>query len=50
MSEMRREEIVKWKSEMYVKGLKTNTGKMNIMFCCTRTEKVEVKKCISKVS
>jgi len=37
------DKIVKWKSGLEAKGLKTNTGKMKEMFSCSMKDKVEEK-------
>ena len=38
-----RDKIVKGKSGLEAKGLKTNTGKMKVMFSCSMKDKVEEK-------
>ena len=38
-----RDKIVRWKSGLEAKGLKTNTGKMKVTFSCNMKDKVEEK-------
>ena len=37
------DKILKWKSGLEAKGLKMNTGKTKVMFCCSMKDRVEEK-------